>query len=98
MASRKQRVDPAGCEAGIESIVAAIDCVDESVAGHSLPQSGERKHTTDGDDCGDSGDGGGDWWGDGEACADTPEDLMDLCEPPDEEEWEGSAALELTVR
>ena len=60
MASRKQRVDPAGCEAGIESIVAAIDCVDESVAGHSLPQSGERKHTTNGDDCGDSGDGGDD--------------------------------------
>ena len=43
---------------------------------------------------GDGGDGGGDWWGDGDACADTPEDLMDLCEPPEEEEWEGSAALE----
>lgn len=43
---------------------------------------------------GDGGDGGGDWWGDGDACADTPEDLMDLCEPPEEEEWEGSEALE----
>ena len=60
MTSRKQRVDPAGCETGIESIVAAIDCVDESVAGRILPQSGERERTTKGDDCGDSGDDGGD--------------------------------------
>lgn len=44
----------------------------------------------------EGGDGGSDalgWWGEGDACADTPEDLMDLCEPPDEEEWEGSEAL-----
>ena len=60
MASRKQRVDPADCEAGIESVVAAIDCVDGSVAGRILPQSGERERTTKGDDCGDSGDDGGD--------------------------------------
>ena len=60
MASRKQPVDPAGCETGIESIVAAIDCVDESVAGRILPQSGERERTGKGSDCGDSGDDGGD--------------------------------------
>ena len=53
-------MDPAGCETGIETIVAAIDCVDESVAGRILPQSGERERTTKGDDCGDSGDDGGD--------------------------------------
>ena len=63
-------------------------------------QPGAPQYMSEGDDekgaaeDGDSGDGGGDWWGDGEACADTPEDLMDLCEPPGEEEWEGSAALE----
>ena len=63
-------------------------------------QPGAPQYMSEGDDesgaaeDSDSGDGGGDWWGDGEACADTPEDLMDLCEPPDEEEWEGSAALE----
>ena len=63
-------------------------------------QPGAPQYMGEGDDekgaaeDGDSGDGGGDWWGDGEACADTPEDLMDLCEPPGEEEWEGSAALE----
>ena len=51
-------MDPAGCETGIETIVAAIDCVDESVAGRILPQSGERERTTKGDDCGDSGDDG----------------------------------------
>ena len=63
-------------------------------------QPGAPQYMSEGDDekgaaeDSDSGDGGGDWWGDGEACADTPEDLMDLCEPPGEEEWEGSAALE----
>ena len=46
---------------------------------------------------GGGGGGGGDalgWWGDGDACGDTPEDLMDLCEPPEEEAWEGGEALE----
>ena len=59
-----------------------------------IGESDDDKGAAKDGDSGDGGDGGGDWWGDGDACADTPEDLMDLCEPPEEEEWEGSEALE----